>query len=80
MSTVTTEAGSAMGYTFRLPGRVVSKEMKARATFVLKAPELTSDPEGNVDVETELRALDAAGRVLNGKAPAARATSASANA
>jgi len=37
-------------------------------------------PEGDVDVDVELRALDDASRVLNGRPPAARVTSADANA
>jgi len=71
---------SSSSYVFRIPGRVASKELRARASFALKAPEMMPSPEGDVDVDVELRALDDASRVLNGRPPAARVTSADANA
>jgi hypothetical protein len=71
---------SSMGYCFRIPGRLASKEMRARATFAYTSPEMTPAPEGDINVEAELRALDDAGRVLNGSAPAARTMFTSANA
>jgi hypothetical protein len=59
-------AVSAMGYTFRMPGRLASEFMRERARFVTNTPAVTPPPEGDVDVEAERCALDEAGQALNG--------------
>lgn len=70
---------SASSYSFRLPWNVTSDAMRARASYAHVAPQLTPAPEGDIDVEAELRALDDAGRVLCGKPPTSRPKSVSAH-
>jgi hypothetical protein len=57
---------SAEGFTFRMPSRFASNELRERATYTLKAPVVTEGSKGAVDVQAELRRLDAAVRALSG--------------
>lgn len=75
-------AVSLQGFAFRMPAVLATKELRARACFVMATPVLTEPVAGDVDVDAEMRALDEAGRALNGNkvAPPARAASAGASA